>query len=884
MSSNKFSPDYLSEENLARSGKRFVFIVLLVFAAFCWGGYALLCSGSAHEDARVEYDPASIEDEMMAEINSLKELFKLDKTDYKTHFKLGQKYLEMGDVENAIKHFELARKYAEQKGSNQEKYNILTGLAKARIANKEFYKALILLDEAKKIKPNLTGAYNTAGNAYDAQKLEEEARREYNKAIGIDKKHPTAYQNLANQATKNNKPDVALEFLRQAIRNNPKGSKGFENLGDHYRARRKFAEAKKAFQRAITLNKGSKWNKSRLYYKLSRVNHGLGDEKARLAALKKGLAINPKDSQLLKEMGDIALAARDKKKALDYYKRALARDFKNQELRNLYNTTYQSYLSDLKKREGIKDNDSNLNAIASNRTGSGSRTGSNSSLGNAESNGLLDGGSGIDGPGSGSNSSGSSGGAGAGTDGIGIDGTNGISANSSNTTNGPNSQNKSTNVKNNTNQANDQGSKSLAQKEIESGLSAFKAKQYAIAEKHFVKAQEVDPSNAKTPYYLGRSQHRQSKLNSAVESYKKAMAKDPTNDKASYYLGGIYFKKKQYGHALRAFKSSVSVNPKFTNARYALALTYEKLNENKRASENYKKTIQLNPRLYSAHYNLGMTQKKSGQYKAAIASFEKAGSIKSSAEANAQIGELYSKIGQRSKAISYYKRVLRQDTNHRQARFNLAIIYVQQNKRGLAKAELTTLIKKNPRHAEALYQLGKIEQESNNIDSAIHYYKRSVKINPSYFKGHLNLGKAYYQKGRISKAETSYKNAIASSSRNPDGYGNLGNLYLKQKEYSSARSNYEKALRLRPKSMLYRLALAESLEKQGLYKQAKRRYEQVLRGKNNRKALEKLAFIYYRKLKDDKSALRMFQKLLQRYPNHEKRIEFKRLVAIIKAK
>lgn len=869
MSSNKFSPDYLSEENLARSGKRFVFIVLLVFAAFCWGGYALLCSGSAHEDARVEYDPASIEDEIMAEINSLKELLELDKTDYKTHFKLGQKYLEMGDIENAIKHFQLARKYAKQRGSNQEKYDILTGLAKARIANKEFYKALVLLDEAKKIKPNLTGAYNTAGNAYDAQKLEEEARREYNKAIGIDKRHPTAYQNLANQATKNNKPNVALEFLRQAIRNNPKGSKGFENLGDHYRGRRKFAEAKKAFQRAISLNKGSKWDKSRLYYKLSRVNHGLGDEKARLAALKKGLAINPKDSQLLKEMGDIALAAKDKKKALDYYKRSLARDFKNQELRNLYNTTYQSYLSDLKKQESIKDNDSNLNAIASNHTGSGSAIGSNSSLGNAESNALLDGGSGIDGPGS--------------------DGTNGISSNSSNTTKGPNSQNKSINlknntVKNNTNQANDQGSKSLAQKEIESGLSAFKAKQYAIAEKHFVKAQEVDPSNAKTPYYLGRSQHRQGKLSSAVESYKKAMAKDPTNDKASYYLGGIYFKKKQYGHALRAFKASVSVNPKFTNARYALALTYEKLNENKRASEHYKKTIQLNPRLYSAHYNLGMTQKKSGQYKAAIASFEKAGSIKSSAEANAQIGELYSKIGQRSKAISYYKTALRQDINHPQARFNLAIIYVQQKKRGLAKAELTTLIKKNSRHAEALYQLGKIEQEGKNIDSAIHYYKRSVKINPSYFKGHLNLGKAYYQKGSISKAETSYKNAIASSSRNPDGYGNLGNLYLKQKEYSSARSNYEKALRLRPKSMLYRLALAESLEKQGLYKEAKRQYEQVLRGKSNRRALEKLAFIYYRKLKDDKSALRMFEKLLHRYPNHKKRIEFKRLVAIIKAK
>ena len=858
MSSSKFSPDYLSEENLARSGKRFVFIVVLVFAALCWGGYSLLCSGSAHEDAQVEYDPATIEDEIMAEINSLKELLELDKTDYKTHFKLGQKYLETGDIENAIKHFELARKYAEQKGSNQEKYNILTGLAKARIANKEFYKALVLLDEAKKIKPNLTGAYNTAGNAYDAQKLEEEARREYNKAIGIDKKHPTAYQNLANQATKNNKPDVALEFLRQAIRNNPKGSKGFENLGDHYRGRRKFAEAKKAFQRAIDLNKGSKWNKSRLYYKLSRVNHGLGDEKARLAALKKGLAINPKDSQILKEMGDIALAAKDKKKALDYYKRSLARDFKNQELRNLYNTTYQSYLSDLKKQEGIKDNDSNLNAIASNNAGSGSATGSNSSLGNAENNGLLDGGSDIDGQGSGLNSSSSSGGAGAGTDG--------------------------TNVKNNTNQANNQGSVSLAQKEIESGLSAFKAKQYVIAEKHFVKAQEVDSSNAKTPYYLGRSQHMQGKLNSAIESYKKAMTKDPTNDKASYYLGGIYFKKKQYGHALQAFKSSVSVNPKFTNARYALALTYEKLNENKKASEHYKKTIQLNPKLYSAHYNLGMTQKKSGQYKAAITSFEKAGSIKSSAEANAQIGELYSKIGQRSKAISYYKTALRQDTNHRQARFNLAIIYVQQNKRGLAKAELTTLLKKNPRQAEALYQLGKIEQESKNIDSAIHYYKRSVEINPRYFKGHLNLGKAYYQKGSISKAEASYKNAIASSSRNPDGYQNLGNLYLKQKEYSSARSNYEKALRLRPKSTLYRLALAESLEKQGLYKKAKRRYEQVLRGKSNREALEKLAFIYYRKLKDDKSALRMFEKLLQRYPNHEKRIEFKRLVAVIKAK
>jgi tetratricopeptide (TPR) repeat protein len=68
------------------------------------------------------------------------------------------------------------------------------------------------------------------------------------------------------------------------------------------------------------------------------------------------------------------------------------------------------------------------------------------------------------------------------------------------------------------------------------------------------------------------------------------------------------------------------------------------------------------------------------------------------------------------------------------------------------------------------------------------------------------------------------------------------------------------------------MAYGISLEETGMLEQAQTQYQAVLsRQSTHQNALERLGFLYYRKLKNESRAKETFQKLLKVYPNHPDR-------------
>ena len=78
------------------------------------------------------------------------------------------------------------------------------------------------------------------------------------------------------------------------------------------------------------------------------------------------------------------------------------------------------------------------------------------------------------------------------------------------------------------------------------------------------------------------------------------------------------------------------------------------------------------------------------------------------------------------------------------------------------------------------------------------------------------------------------------------------------------------------------LPLATSYEETGQAEKAAKTYGDFLRDNpKDRQVLEKLGYLYYRKLKNRDKALEQFNKLLKYYPDSDKVQEYKGMVQLI---
>ena len=796
----------------------------------------IICGKIGGGDDLSQYALENIYDERIEKLNSLKKLIELDSDDALSHYEIGKIYNELQQFKEATKYLVKADRLSEKTPLSNNvqlvakiKYDILTELSHALSKQQQFTKAIRVLERAKKLDPQKTNAYNKKGNIHDKKKEHKKAKKEYQRAKKVNRKDPEAYRNIANQAFRENRNADALSELRNAVRNNPRSYKAFENLGDGYKRIKNFDKAINSYQRALELKPPAK-DRSRIYYKIAQARLAKGDrlgyEKNLRAAANQGDYINSKASEAL---GDIARENGKIKKALDHYKKALTRNSRDENLRN----KYQKAFNDLKRQRAKSKSPSAGD-------GSGSANGSENT-----SEGILSGDEDL------SDSS--------------------------------DRDDKKESSSKNKSQAEDKKNAENISKLIAEGKEAFKDKQYAIAEKKFAAAQDEAPSHSTIDYLLARAQDKLKKDTKAIINYKKAIAKKLQNKKLFYHLGLLYYRQGKYSKALNHFSKAIKIDSQFVSAHYSQGLCYDKLLKNDRAVQAYKKSLYLKPNLYQGHFNLGISYKKAGKYTLALNSFSHAEKINSD-DPNLfyQRGELFAKENKISAAQSEYEKAIHLDPKHYEARFNLALLRSKSNQKPQAKNLLNQLQKEKPEDPTISYQLGIIAEGEKNYELAISEYQNALKKDENYYKAHLNIGGVYSKMKNFSEAENAYKKALELNSAAFEPSLNLGNIYFRAKNYAKAKTYYDQALLIRPHHVETRLAFAQSLEKLGFYEKSKRQYLLILKKKPSQLlAMEGLAFLYHRKLKDKNSAKNAFQKIINRYPNHPKKKEYEQVIRLL---
>ena len=307
----------------------------------------------------------------------------------------------------------------------------------------------------------------------------------------------------------------------------------------------------------------------------------------------------------------------------------------------------------------------------------------------------------------------------------------------------------------------------------ELALCYHKKADYVNALKYYDMALKAEPENYELLVNKALTLHAMGNYVSAIEIYKTLLDKQP-NERLSQNLmaasiayGYNLYEKEDYGQAILYFEDAIELNDKEASAYFGYAQANEKLGCNEIALTNYEKAVMLAPG--NRDYNIALkecrnkakqgpstinnkplenkevknTQTNSSEgplsyedlikkadeyynkqkYEEAIDYYTKAVVFKPADKVTLlKIANLYRLLGNNTKALSFYDKILSLDSNNTDALFNKGLVLANQKNYDECIACFEKVIKLTPEFPYAYYSIGLAYEQKQDKDKALEYY------------------------------------------------------------------------------------------------------------------------------------------------------------------
>jgi len=263
------------------------------------------------------------------------------------------------------------------------------------------------------------------------------------------------------------------------------------------------------------------------------------------------------------------------------------------------------------------------------------------------------------------------------------------------------------------------------------------------------------------------------------------------------------------------------------------------------ALQLYHKITAAAPSLDVAWVELAHVQFELKQYNAAEKSLLKAVAASDQPqEILFLVGNLYLKIGQHSKALSYYKKLL----GHQRAlstdlrahlNFNTALAYYGRGNPKLAEIHFRATRKIDPRFPRINESLGELLVRRGAYVEAIQCLKQAVTLESYSWIGHFLLGTAYAKVYDHRNAHEQFVTAIDMNPKEPRAWQMCGEVLLSLQRLDEAERYLHKALELNPLLTDAAVDLGYLFLQRGDYQRARECFEHALQlDPGNSKALK----------------------------------------------
>jgi tetratricopeptide (TPR) repeat protein len=225
-----------------------------------------------------------------------------------------------------------------------------------------------------------------------------------------------------------------------------------------------------------------------------------------------------------------------------------------------------------------------------------------------------------------------------------------------------------------------------------------------------------------------------------------------------------------------------------------------------------------NPSSSRAHNNLGKAYFEKGDLTRATYHFEKSiANIPKFIEDKFNLKSAEEFLSRKKAPVNSDNSSLRIAAELVEPHYNLASIYLDQGKLGLAEKEYLITLSLRPHHSSAKIGLGSVYNKKGIYEKAENLYRQAIEDTESqnnkksFPLAHLNLGEVYGKTGRISLAITEWEKAIQHDPSLVPAHFNLGTAYMMQGEFDQAEKYLLKCLKMSNKHepALFNLALVK---------------------------------------------------------------------------
>ena len=207
-----------------------------------------------------------------------------------------------------------------------------------------------------------------------------------------------------------------------------------------------------------------------------------------------------------------------------------------------------------------------------------------------------------------------------------------------------------------------------------------------------------------------------------ASSQNKAQQKQQKDPKYQYNMGLYYLNQNDVDNAVKCFNKTLSLDAKYYLAWNALGLAHSMRGRLDEAAKAYLKCLEVNPQFTEAHNNLGT---------------------------------VYQEMNRLDQAEEQFRLVLADPVyqNRELAYFNLARLYVVENRLDAALDNVQKAIQLKPRLAMAHNLRGIIFEKQNNLGEAVASYDEAVKIVPEDLSFNYNLAVACFKNKDYARAK-----------------------------------------------------------------------------------------------------------------------------------
>lgn len=357
-----------------------------------------------------------------------------------------------------------------------------------------------------------------------------------------------------------------------------------------------------------------------------------------------------------------------------------------------------------------------------------------------------------------------------------------------------------------------------ANEDFAAGVAAYKAKNYAEAEKKLRLAVSGDENNPQFRLRLAKAIYKQKRYDEAIQELKGLVAKHPRMAAGRYQMALVQRKAGQLQDAVQSYSAYVRMMPKDPDGYYGMAETYSLLGEPQQAIANYEKYIALEKRPSEQKY-VKKAAKKVDQLKQALTASAKPSS-ETSVKAAPKKG-----LKAAGAAAPYLQKIARQAVAQGDA------LRAETKLKPAAEAYRDAALR-DPQNVEARFKLGEVLAELGDLKGAKEAFEAAQALKPQAAPITGNLKRVSDALAKAPKAEEGSQSALGSAVEmlNRGKYSNAlpvldahvgknpkdvaahvarGSALLALKKLPEAMEAYGMALALRPDLSLAHFGLGE---------------------------------------------------------------------------